>query len=504
MKLGHLLLLPAPLILSTASVSAQELLYNVEFGGEGSVHVAAAGDVNADGYADLLVSYNQPTVYSGFDGSILYAFVDGSATVRPLDGAGDVNADGFDDIVIGHSQDSTHGIGAGRARVYSGMDGSVLYTWYGDPVAGYFGECVSRAGDVDGDGYDDVIVGAPEWNGPGNGYARVFSGIDGSVLYTWYGDSPLDSFGICVAGGGDIDGDGYADLIVGAMGDDDNGPSTGSVRVFSGVDGSTLFTIHGYAGSIWFGRSLANANDVNADGFSDFIVGWGGGAQVFTGPDGSLLYAEYEADWGGDFGHCVGGAGDVNGDGYADFIVSANEDRINGLGSGTARVFSGEDGSLLHAWHGKNVFSDSFSYRVSGAGDVDADGYEDVIVGSYGHHTSSYCQVLASGPVRLELADPVPGQAGTPNTLTVTVATSGATIDFFGARFPGTTWQTCLGGTAPAYMENAKLVGSILADASGTAQITRNVPLRFHGRTLRLQSVERPSCRFTNLVVWGF
>jgi hypothetical protein len=110
-------------------------------------------------------------------------------------------------------------------------------TLNGDSAGDELGFSVSGAGDVNGDGRADLIVGVPfdDNSGAGSGgSARVFSGLDGSILYTFYGDSGGDEFGISVSGAGDVNGDGYADLIVGARADDNNGDSSGSARVFSG------------------------------------------------------------------------------------------------------------------------------------------------------------------------------------------------------------------------------------------------------------------------------
>ena len=108
---------------------------------------------------------------------------------------------------------------------------SVLHTFSGGPAGIDFGFSVSGAGDVNGDGFDDVIIGDPrDLTTAGHaGSACVRSGADGSVLYSFDGDSPSDSFGGSVSGAGDVNGDGYADLIVGASGDDNNGPQARSV-----------------------------------------------------------------------------------------------------------------------------------------------------------------------------------------------------------------------------------------------------------------------------------
>ena len=136
------------------------------------------------------------------------------------------------------------------------------------------GISVSGAGDVNGDGFADLIVGAPgaDRNGTNSGSARVFSGVDGSVLYTFDGDSAREQFGDPVSGAGDVNGDGFADLIVGALFSDSNGTSSGSAQVFSGADGSVLYNLNGDSAGDFLGISVSGAGDVNGDGVADFVV----------------------------------------------------------------------------------------------------------------------------------------------------------------------------------------------------------------------------------------
>ena len=333
------------------------------FGGS----VSGAGDVNADGYDDVIVgAYGDDNngktdsgsarVLSGANGSILYTFNGDSVGDQfgmSVSGAGDVNNDGYADVIVGAPDDDNYGSRSGSARVLSGANGNILYTFNGDSVDDIFGLSVSGAGDVNADGYDDVIVGAwgDDNNGDRSGSARVFSGLNGAILYTFNGDSAADYFGYSVSDAGDVNNDGVADVIVGAAQDDNNGKiGSGSARVFSGANGAILYTFNGDGADDWFGSSVSGAGDVNNDGFDDVIVGadlddnngWNSGsARVLSGANGAILYT-FNGDSVNDyFGRSVSGAGDVNNDGYADVIVAASGDDNNGDTSGSARIFSG-------------------------------------------------------------------------------------------------------------------------------------------------------------------
>ena len=141
-------------------------------------------------------------------------------------------------MIAGATGDDNNGFTSGSARVFSGNDGSILYTFNGDSGGDSFGGSVSGLGDINNDGYDDLIVGATgdSNTGAASGSARVFSGANGSILFTLNGDSSIDLLGGSVSGAGDINDDGYDDLIVGAIGDDNNGDRSGSARVVSGKD----------------------------------------------------------------------------------------------------------------------------------------------------------------------------------------------------------------------------------------------------------------------------
>ena len=270
--------------------------------------------------------------------------------------AGDVNWDGFPDIVVGAPSADPGGRSmAGQVRVFSGKDGSVLHTFNGLATVNHFGGSVAGVGDVNRDGYADIVVGAQSARPGGRRYAgqaTVFSGKDGSVLHTFNGLAAGDMLGFSVAGVGDVDRDGFPDFIVGAPLAGPGGRlRAGQVRVFSGKDGSVLHTFNGLLSGNWFGYSVAEAGDVDRDGFPDFIVGapyaysgrWANAGQVrvFSGKDGSVLHTFNGIAARDSFGISVAGVGDVNRDGFPEFIVGAIEVDSGGRAdAGQATVFS--------------------------------------------------------------------------------------------------------------------------------------------------------------------
>ena len=373
--------------------------------------VAGAGDVNRDGFADIVVGAGwadpggrmqagQATVFSGKDGSVLYTFnglVSNDCFGGSVAGAGDVNRDGHADIVVGAAAASPRGSTmAGQATVFSGKDGSVLYTFNGLATGDNLGSSVAGAGDVNRDGFPDIVVGAANASPLGRtmaGQATVFSGKDGSVLYTFNGLVTRDFLGVSAAGAGDANRDGFPDIIVGAYGASPGWRKmAGQATVFSGKDGRVLYTFNGLATGDGFGYSVAGAGDINKDGFSDLVAGaagacpggrrYAGQATVFSGQDGSVLYT-FDGVVACDFlGISVDGAGDVNRDGFPDVVVGAWGASAGGLsGAGQAIVFSGKDGKILHTLNGA-AMGDAFGWSVAAAGHVDRDGVPDLVVGA--------------------------------------------------------------------------------------------------------------------------
>jgi hypothetical protein len=297
--------------------------------------------------------------------------------------AGDVDGDGVNDLLVGARYADVNGVqDVGSAYVFSGRDGHVIHRINGEGRGDWFGVSVKGVGDIDGDGYSDLLVGAqlasPDGGVTHPGAAYVFSGRDARLLYRNYGAVDSGRYGVAVGGGYDLDGDGIPDYAVGAYGED-------AVYVYAGADGHQLARVTGKALS-WFGFSVALVPDQNGDGAADILVGspgdGAGTATLVSGLDFSPLLAfagDTTGDW---FGFAVGEAGDLNRDGVSELLVGAREATHNGLTkSGSAYLFNGKSGSLLVRLDGEASY-DRFGTSLDGAGDVNRDGVPDFIIGA--------------------------------------------------------------------------------------------------------------------------
>ncbi|MBK7253160.1 MAG: FG-GAP repeat protein [Ignavibacteria bacterium] len=320
---------------------------------------------------------------------------------RSVSSAGDVNGDGFDDVIIGAPKNNAGGILSGRAYIFFGgtvINNSVDVILTGGAVNNYLGSSVSSAGDVNGDGYDDVIVGAYGYNSfTGRAYI-YFGGASmnsvADVIMT--GEFTEHNFGSSVSGAGDVNADGYSDVIVGAYGSNSN---TGKAYVFYGgasMNNIADVTMTGETSQSYFGSSVSGAGDVNGDGYQDVICGaYGynsdfGRAYIYFGSVTMDNVADVSMNGGAFldyFGASVSNAGDVNDDGYSDVIVGAYG--YNSL-TGRAYIFYGgaSMNSIADVTMTGETTNNVFGYSVSEAGDVNGDGFADVYVGAYGFSSS--------------------------------------------------------------------------------------------------------------------
>lgn len=382
---------------------------------------------------------------------------------------GDVDGDGIPDVVTSAPTSAAGGANAGRVYVYSTKSGKLLWSADGQP-GDQLGTGVEAAGDTNGDGIPDVIAGAPY-----GGYARVFSGRDGRVLLTFQAEDKADLLGQHTTGVGDVDHDGFADVIVGAPGNSAGGAGAGRAYVYSGKTGKALLTLTGKHPGDAFGSAVAGRadktntlllvgapkagphqggetyvyrglnqepafvieadetggalggmflsvpGDFDGDGFPDvYASDWNNNAKgpstgrvyLHSGRDGKRLLTLTGETAGEGFGTSPSVAGDVDGDGHADLIVGAWQYSGAALGAGRASLYSGRDGHLMKTFTCKTP-GDTFGFDAVTMGDINADGMDDFLItsgwsGVHGFH-SGRVFILSSGVKR----KPAPSR-GTP------------------------------------------------------------------------------------------
>ncbi len=494
---------PPAIDLSTLNGLTGFRLDGIDISDYSGISAAAAGDVNGDGFGDLVIGasggdpngdlsagesyvvFGKGPSSGGFASAIDLGGLNGTTGFR-LDGidagdlsgisaaaAGDVNGDGFDDLVIGASSGDPNGdLSAGESYVVFGkgpssggfaqaidlgsLNGSTGFRLDGIDAGDFSGRSVASAGDVNGDGFGDIVIGA--WGGDPNGdsYAGesyvVFgkasgfaSAIDlgslnGSTGFRLDGIDVNDESGRSAAAAGDVNGDGFGDLVIGAWGGDPNGDSyAGESYVVFGkasgfasaidlgsLNGSTGFRLDGIDADDRSGRSVASAGDVNGDGFGDIVIGARGGDPNGDSSAGESYVVFGKGPSSGGFasaidlaslngttgfrldgidatdysGRSVASAGDVNGDGFGDLVIGAWGGDPNGDSSaGESYVVFGKGPSSggftsaidLASLNGTTGFRldgidirDYSGLSVASAGDVNGDGFGDIVIGAEG------------------------------------------------------------------------------------------------------------------------
>ncbi|MEA3209932.1 MAG: hypothetical protein QOE70_2989 [Chthoniobacter sp.] len=454
-------------------------IHGVAAGDNAGNSVSGAGDVNGDGFDDVIIGalfadgsgssvgvsyvvfgkahgFTQTLELSTLDGANGFRIegaADSDRTGASVSAAGDVNGDGFDDLFIGSY---AAGLNTGASYVVFGhagkfgavlkvstLDGATGFKIQGEATGDYAGNSVSSAGDVNGDGFDDVLIGAHgvDVNGSAAGAAYLVYGkaggftpvvnlstLNGTTGFKMQGEAFHDYAGRNVSGAGDVNGDGFDDIVVGAFG---NGSHAGASYVVFGKSGSftsplnlstltgaTGFKIVGETTGDESGRGVSAAGDVNGDGLGDLLIGasrvgahglnTGAAYVVFgkttgfssplnlsklNGADGFKINGELGGDRAG---FAVSPAGDLNGDGFDDVLIGAFTSSANGNKTGAAYVVFGKTGAFttpleLSALHGAEslripgqAMKEYAGASVSSAGDVNGDGFDDILIGAEG------------------------------------------------------------------------------------------------------------------------
>ncbi len=391
---------------------------------------AAAGDVNGDGYADIIVganAYDNGQTNEGaafiFHGSASGIHTTPAATLESnqaeallgssVSGAGDINGDGYADVIAGAPAYDNGQTNEGAVFVYYGSSSGVNLAsriiLESNQAEAYLGTSVAGAGDINGDGYDDIVAGAYLYDNGQENEGAIFiyygspSGLNPTPTILEYNQRGLH-LGTSVAGAGDVNQDGYDDVIAGAP-EYSNGQSREGAALLYPGSSSGLVTppaiLESNQASALLGTSVAGAGDVNQDGYPDIIVGapfydkgqdnegaafvYHGSASGVNTTPASILEGNLA---GAQLGGSVSGAGDINCDGYADVIAGADNTTHNLTQEGAAYVFYGSSAGIDPASVvilESNLAGARLGASVAGAGDVNGDGCADFIAGAPGY-----------------------------------------------------------------------------------------------------------------------
>jgi hypothetical protein len=335
------------------------------------------------------LAHAQVSIYS-FPGT-----ANGQQSGRAVALAGDIDDDGVEDIAIGNPLAYWAGIQCGTVEIRSGRTGETIRTHISGQDGDEFGHALCTVGDYDFDGWDDLLVGAPGYDGS-RGLAKIFSGKTGVVLFSLVGMAPGDNFGAAVALVGNADGIPGKDFAISAPFEDFNGwTDNGRVRVYSGSSGNLAYAFSGYwtyCSGAGLGMALAGGFDWNNDGLDDLLVGsplytiqsvgiWLGGAQVWCSGASPFIAEGWQGTEYDRLGWSVAALDDMNGDGKDEIAIASPYDDAGGVAAGKVEVY-GAHSPNVPLWTRKGAAGAHFGFSIASALDVDSDGKRDLVVGA--------------------------------------------------------------------------------------------------------------------------
>ncbi|MCV6638502.1 FG-GAP-like repeat-containing protein [Candidatus Albibeggiatoa sp. nov. NOAA] len=406
----------------------ETLLEANQVGGAFGISAVGIGDVNSDGYDDVAVGaadydngeFDEGAVFiyygsaSGLSNNYDVMLESNQVQARlgrSISSAGDVNGDGYNDLIVGaYFYDST-----GAAFVYHGSASGVANSY--DTIlqvagSARFGWSVAGVGDVNGDGYSDVMIGDSFYTDGESQEGAVFvfhgsaGGVSSSYTTSMQPDIASAQMGYSVAGAGDLNNDGYDDAIVGAIYYANGQDSEGAIFTYhgspSGLSSSFTKQLESDQAQAYFGCDVEGAGDVNNDGFDDIIVG----AYAYDNgeTDEGVVFIYHGSETGiadsynsllevdqanANLGRYVASAGDVNKDGYDDVIVSASSYENGQTNEGAIFIYHGSNTGVANSYTTIIEMNQANTPQahgdVAGAGDINNDGYADVIIGAHNY-----------------------------------------------------------------------------------------------------------------------
>ncbi len=487
--------------ISGANGSDIRVLTGVAAGDQFGHALHLGGDLDLDGRADLIVGaptrdaglgaeQGEARVYSGIAGALLYTISGSAAGDRTGSAVAilpDLNADGRAEFAIGHPlRDGPGGADAGALTIHDGALGTVLWTIDGVGAGDRLGSSVSYTIDLNSDGISDQIVGAPGTNGMAGadcGAVLVISGSNGTVLATIEGVQAAEEFGHTVAGAGDCDHDGRGDWIAGSpLFDGVAGTDCGRIVLRSG-GGVQILAVEGATAGDRHGAAVASGQDVDADGFTDLVVGapgFDGGAggdcgktSVYRGFDGSPLFSFEGLSAADTEGGAVALLDDTLSGARAEVLSGAPDRNGAGTGRGQIRLFE----SSAAAAASTHALGGSSSPIAQVHSDVDGDGDDDLLVAGSngltilwnGDHlgTDSYAEFAALAPTVVALsagatpASICAGQLDSDLGLEVVIGRSDGSVDILDATGSGNTIALSLTMASPISVDNSVSPGAI-------------------------------------------